>query len=149
MSTPSTDVKSVQEVVKDRLQGSVANLIPDEVWDKMVAQAVTALIEPPKKEYHHSEQQPSKLVQMISKELESIAAKSIAKALADDKWKVSPEGLGDQVVGDYISTLCQKHAKEMMDGYFQMMTERMVGGAVMHLQASVNSINHAMQNGNY
>ncbi|QIG74649.1 hypothetical protein EVC12_014 [Rhizobium phage RHph_I42] len=46
MSAVSTDVKSVAEQVKERLSGTIAGLIPEEVWNQMIDSGVNQLLEP-------------------------------------------------------------------------------------------------------
>lgn len=44
MSMPATEVKSLAEIVKERMRGNVASLIPDEVWDQMVEKELNTLV---------------------------------------------------------------------------------------------------------
>lgn len=43
MTALSTDIKSVQDTIKEKLQGQIAGLIPDEVWSGMVDQEFRSL----------------------------------------------------------------------------------------------------------
>jgi hypothetical protein len=44
MSMPSTEIKSISEVVKERLQGQIAGLIPEEALNTMLEQATEGML---------------------------------------------------------------------------------------------------------
>ena len=44
MSNVSTEIKSVQEIVRERMQGQIAGLIPDEVLNAMLDKAVADMM---------------------------------------------------------------------------------------------------------
>jgi len=97
MTNVSTDVKNIADVVKERMQGTIADLIPDEVFDRMLNQAVAHLITPSVK---------------TSKLREAARVTGYAYSSADLGPQISPL---QQIMEDLLFDMVHQRAKDELD----------------------------------
>ena len=139
MSAITTDVKSIQEVVKERLEGQVAALIPEEAWSAMVDKAVSSLCEPPPKRYNSDPQLDAPIVQMMKQAIKEIADQRIKEELASEKWLVKFDGYQKTFIDDHIRKMIREQGPLLMTSYFAGMAEFISVGCVQSLRNELNS----------
>lgn len=89
MSAPSTEVKSIQQVVKERLEGQVANLIPEEAFAAMIDKAVKSLVDPQLVDprYPGQGKKGSVIEEMIAAEIQKQMKPRIEKVFGGEEWQ--------------------------------------------------------------
>ena len=135
----TTQLKTVQDKVRDRIQTEFVNLIPQETWEKMVAAEIAAFTTKPKIDQWGQRQrdQTTTLHDMIREALNKVAKDKIEKELAGDRWSGRFDGM-DYVVGEAIKKIVVEQGdlimKTMMAGMTQAVTESVVQKFREHLQ---------------
>lgn len=131
MSNALDAVKTTQEVVRDRLMGQVAGLIPDEVFQQMIDGAVTHMLTPPPKDYAGDKPKVSPLQQMIRDEMRDQMAGRIKTFFADEKWQTAFDHQAEVGISPAVDELIEKHAATLMQTFVKQMMSGIIEQAVM------------------
>jgi len=118
----STDVKSVAQVVKERLEGQVASFIPEEVFNKMIDTAVSNLLTKQPVNSSHNAKLKVPLVVMIEDEIRSNVNERIKQVMSEDQWQMKFDTVAQSASCDAISTIIEKHAHQIMVKFIERAT---------------------------
>lgn len=136
MTNEISPMQSVQEKIKARIQADFVNLIPDEMWDQLVASTLADFNSPMDA---RGDKRVPPIRKMIDDAVREEATKAIKEAL--NRVHVGTWGnLGDQVVGEAMKKLIAEH----FDTVLKSVQAGMVEFAVM---AATNHMRQAIQNG--
>ena len=136
MSNDLTPMQSVQEKIKARIQADFVNLIPEEMWDQLVASTISEFRST--KDARGYDQVPP-IKKMIDEALREQAQTAIREALDRvhvGTWDVA----GNRAVGEAMKKLIAEH----FDDVLKSVQVGMVEFAVM---AATNHMRNAIQNG--
>lgn len=103
MNTVSTEVKSLKEIIADKVRSQFVDLIPQDQWGEMVSKEIDAFMDKPLKE-------------MIEAELRKIAEVEIKKALQADyqqQWKN-----GQYFASELVQKIVKEHASQIIANAF-------------------------------
>ena len=108
MGEVSTDVKSLTEIVKERLGSKVVEVLPDEVFDKMLEAAVRDLITAPAKKAHYDEQPKPPLQKLIYDQILAQMNERIKAELSKPEW----QAVFNEKIGGHVSEGVEKYINE-------------------------------------
>jgi len=138
MTAITTDVKSLSETIKDRMEGKIGEFMPDEVFDKLLEAAVSDLVTPKKDQYNRGQNKPSRIQEMIAGAIEDHLKVKIDKELSSDKWERKFDQSGSHITGEVVEKLIKKHSVDM----FQSVMENMVTVAVDYAMVNLQNRNN-------
>lgn len=147
MSTEiATQMKTVQDKVRDRIQTEFINLIPQEMWEQMVAVEIAAFTAEPKIDQwgRRDSNQGTTAHDMIREALNSVAKEKIAKELAGDRWSAHFDGM-DYVVGEAIKKIVVEQGDLIMKTMMTGMTQAVVDSAVQAFRSQLQSMNPGLR----
>lgn len=135
MTNELSPLQSVQDSIRDRIKAEFVNLIPDEMWTKMVSEVVENFQS--KKDNRGYDQEPP-VKKMIREAIEAQAKDKIAEALSQvmaGTW----DNFGQQVVGDAMQELIAKHFDVILKEVQSGMVSFTIMQTVNHMRNSINN----------
>jgi len=130
----STEVKSVKELVSDKIKAEFLNLIPKDQWDKMVSTEIDLFLEQKKGHYHNDPPKPSELQQLINAERKKQALTAVADVLLSSEWKSHMVEQGKLVAGEAVKKLVEDHASQMIASFFATIVSSHISNFAYTLQ---------------
>ena len=113
MSNEVSPLQTVQENIKARIQSEFVNLIPEEMWDRMVQGQIKEFTEDKPEPYGRGGTVPSPLKTMIRQAIEEQAKLGVKQALdqvASGQWTAH----GNAVVSEAMKKLLDEHFNEIL-----------------------------------
>lgn len=141
-TTDVAPLTTVQEKIKDKIKGEFVALIPDDMWEKMVASVVSDFTtDQPQRDYNGRVDNskpliPSPMKAMIRAEIEALA-KAKLKAEIDMLGAVTWDGYGRQVASEAVNKLIDDHFPALLASVQSGMVEMAVMQAVNHMRNSM------------
>lgn len=133
MSTELAPLQQVQENIRERIKAEFANLIPDSMWQAMVASVVKDFTTD-RKEYNTTKPSPLKVI--IETELRELCKqhlKAELDRLSADQW---PQG--DRIASVALQKLVQESLPLIMASAQSMFAEFVCRNVVNELRNSMN-----------
>ena len=115
------DAASLAEQLKDKIRLDLAELMPEEVWQKLVQEQIHSFLteEPPSNHWEErNKKNPPLLRKIVHDVLGQIAREKVKEMLATPEW----EGFWDgerKMAGVHIETLIKENASEILFGLLQ------------------------------
>lgn len=141
MSTEVADPKALSDVIRERMDAKITELMPDEVFDKMFEAAVRRLVTPPPKEYAHEKAKPAPLETMIYDALAERMNEKIKELFETSEWR---ERTGSVMQGVNLNGAIEKVIAEHAASIFAKMV---TSGVQMDIEAALH--NKFMEKGIY
>lgn len=118
---------SLKDKVREKIKEQFADLIPDDLWDKLVESELKWFISEPERygSYSSVSERVSPLKEMIRKELQNMVSAKIKETLDDPKWS-SKWVDGHTVVSEAIKEVVTKHATEIVAQVFGSSVQTLV-----------------------
>lgn len=149
MSEVSTDVKSIADQVREKLSGTVASILPAEVWDQMIDASVKQLIEPTMygskmrpndkapDHYNKAVGTPISLLQrMIEDQLFDLTVAEVKQTLGSHEFQEQWNGYG-QGPSEAIQKFLVEHKADLMD----VVIGRLFGTVTQSILTEVRNMN--------
>jgi hypothetical protein len=143
MSNEVSPLQTVQENIKARIQSEFVNLIPDEMWDRMVTSQVDEFTKDKPESYGRGGTVPSPLKAMIRTAIEEQAKAGVKQAL---------DRVASGVWSSHGETVVVEAMKKLIDEHFDMILKSVQSGMVEFVSAMVmnrmrDSINQSVNHG--
>ncbi len=119
-TTVSTDVKSLNDVVRDKVKETFVNMIPDEQWNAMVQKCVDSFVE---------QDLPVLVKEILSEKLKNETAEKIASELtysgSDRYGRPTPSKLIETIVKTMTADVVNELIGSIMMGAVQRVQQQM------------------------
>lgn len=135
MTTEVAPLQSVQDTIKDRIKSEFANLIPDEMWQRMVESVVKDFTTDKHDSYRGHAESPMKT--MIRTEIEAIAKAKIKdelENLAAPDW----DRHGQMVVSEALKKMIAENFATILGSVQQGMVEMIVQNTVAQIRNNMS-----------
>lgn len=129
MSTELAPLQAIQDKIRDRIRADFVELMPEDVWGKMVESVVETFTNPEKDHYGRATGKPSPLHQLIAKEIEELARQSINQELAKldaGYWN----SYGGKTASEAVMKMVTENMTDIMASIQSSMANMMVANAV-------------------
>lgn len=138
MSNDIAPMQSIQAKIQDRIKSEFVNLIPDEVWEQMVASVVNDFTRdpPPKDQYGRSTGAMSPIKAIIHKAIEDQVRAAVAEKLnlyTQPEW----DERGQALINKAMRTLIEENFEALLLSVNGGMVSMMVNTAMQNLRNSL------------
>jgi hypothetical protein len=138
MANEVSTLQSVQDNIKSRIKAEFVNLIPDEMWSRMVAEVVSDFtkdrIENPNSYSARRQEAPIKM--LIREQIEAIAKTHIMANL-DELTRAHWDSHGQLVASEALKKMIAEHFPVILASIQAGFTEMIVQNAVNHIRNSM------------
>lgn len=122
--TSLTDTKSIAEVVRGRMDSKIAELLPDELFEKLLESSVEDLMHVPKKRYDSDPQPISKFQKIILDIMEQKIKEKVLEAFSTEGWQHKFDKSGELAASDIV--------KQLVSDYAALTFQSMVAAVAQH-----------------
>lgn len=135
MTNEIAPLQAVQDKIRDRIRADFVELMPDDLWGKMVESVVSTFTSPEKDSYGRETGKPSPLAQLITKEIEALAQQSVQQELSRldanywGQW-------GHKAANDAVMKMVTENMPDIMASIQNSMASMMVMNAVSAIRNS-------------
>lgn len=116
----------VADKIRDRIQSSFVDLIPQEAWDGMIKGAIHEFTHKPAGDYHSNHQpKPSRLQGMINKEIEERFRASMKAELDKPEYQGLWTAQGS-LPSEIATEIAKAAAPQLQAAFFGQMTQMLI-----------------------
>lgn len=135
MPNEVSTLQSVQDNIKNRIRAEFANLIPDEMWSKMVSEVISDFISDKQRAGYIPVEAPIKV--LIREEIMAIA-KGHVRAKLDELGQGQWDGYGNMIASEAIKAMIKDHFPEIISAIQAGFADMIVQNALNHIRNSMN-----------
>lgn len=135
----STELKTIQDRVRDRIQSEFIQLIPKDMWDKMVADELQKFITTYPAKNHWDKDIPSPLARLIQEQIEAVAKAKIREEFSTGRWTANWNGVSYEA-SEATKKLVVEHGDLILKTILKQMMEMIAQNAIENFKNSLHSM---------
>lgn len=135
MPNEVSTLQSVQDNIKNRIRAEFANLIPDNLWAKMVSEVISDFISDKHHGNYNFVEAPIKA--LIREEITAIA-KGHVRAKLDELGQNQWDGYGNMIASEALKALIKDNFPTIISAIQAGFADMIVQSALNHMRNSMN-----------
>lgn len=136
-NVPSTEVKSLKDIVSEKIRQQFASLIPDDTWNKMVGDEIDTFMNgKPARGYESAVD--SEFKKMIQAEIKRLGAEAIKTELAKPEWQTKYID-GKSMASEAVTKLIVDNANTIVAGLLSSMVQGIVSQVLYNAQQQAST----------